>query len=280
MASCLSSGKKAKRESTMGPNWLELPKELTTNILQRLGVAEIVTSASQVCSLWWNICKDPLMWRTIDMSEDSNHPNYKFEMICRNAIDRSCGHLEDISIGRFATNDLLKYIADRTNRLRCFQLQKCMAISDKGLIEVAKKLSQLEEFDISYTNLTKDSLKAIGRCCPNLKALKFKPYGVLYDADADADAFAIAETMPKLRHLQFVQNRFSNEGLDAILDGCPLLEYLDLGFCHNKTYLTSKKIISMRPGFHFTSRIMITDGCMIIGFTEVNEENISQFIDV
>lgn len=113
MASCLRSGKKAKRESATGPNWLELPKELTTIILQKLNTIEIVTSASPVCSLWWNICKDPLMWRTIDMIEDSDHPNHKLEKICRYAIDRSCGHLEDISIGNFATNDLLKYIADR-----------------------------------------------------------------------------------------------------------------------------------------------------------------------
>ncbi|GAU22400.1 hypothetical protein TSUD_122860 [Trifolium subterraneum] len=50
------------------PNWLELPTDITTNILQRLSTIDIVTSACQVCPLWWNICKDPLMWRTVDMT--------------------------------------------------------------------------------------------------------------------------------------------------------------------------------------------------------------------
>ncbi|XP_057432138.1 F-box protein SKIP19 [Lotus japonicus] len=111
MASCLRLGKNDMGESTIEPNWLELPRELTTNILQRLGVVEIVTSACRVCSLWWDICKDPFMWRTIDMNY-YNYQIYKLENWCRYAIDRSCGHLEDISIKYFDTDDFLNYIAD------------------------------------------------------------------------------------------------------------------------------------------------------------------------
>jgi len=46
---------------------LNFQKDITMNILQRLDTLEIVTSASVVCPLWWNICKDPLIWRTIDL---------------------------------------------------------------------------------------------------------------------------------------------------------------------------------------------------------------------
>jgi hypothetical protein len=97
------------------PNWLELPRDITTNILQRLNSFEIVTSACQVCPLWWNICKDPLMWRTIDMTRRSRSRYYADEnlvKICRIAIDRSCGQLENIDIQDFGTDDLLAYIAD------------------------------------------------------------------------------------------------------------------------------------------------------------------------
>jgi hypothetical protein len=104
------------------PNWLELPRDITSNILQRLCSFDIVTSACQVCPLWWNICKDPLMWRTIDMIQthmprDSRSRYYAIAdenlvKICRFAIDRSCCQLENIDIADFGTDDLLAYIAD------------------------------------------------------------------------------------------------------------------------------------------------------------------------
>jgi hypothetical protein len=106
-------GENKKEESTMGPNWLELPRDITTNILQRLGTIEIVTSACQVCPLWWNICKDPLMWRTIYMRDNDRYPYNTMDLveICRYAVERSCGHLEDIEIVSFCTDDLLQTIA-------------------------------------------------------------------------------------------------------------------------------------------------------------------------
>ncbi|RHN68162.1 putative F-box domain-containing protein [Medicago truncatula] len=78
----LSCTKKAKGESTTKPNWLELPIDLMKNILQRLDTVEIVTSARNVCSLWRNICKDPLMWRTIHMICRFNFSSSCMEKIC------------------------------------------------------------------------------------------------------------------------------------------------------------------------------------------------------
>jgi hypothetical protein len=101
--------------TTDQPNWLELPRDITANILQRLTTIEIVTSACQVCPLWWNICKDPLMWRTVHMTKlrhsSYNHGN-NLVKICHYAVARSCGQLEDIEIEYFGTDDLLAFIAD------------------------------------------------------------------------------------------------------------------------------------------------------------------------
>ncbi|MCI22307.1 F-box protein SKIP19, partial [Trifolium medium] len=97
--------KEQKKENTIGPNWLELPRDITENILQRLNTIEIVTSVCRVCPLWWNICKDPLMWRTIHMSNNgtSAYADADLVKICRYAIERSCGQLEDIEIVSFCT---------------------------------------------------------------------------------------------------------------------------------------------------------------------------------
>ncbi|MCI29699.1 F-box protein SKIP19, partial [Trifolium medium] len=100
-------------ESTMGPNWLEIPIDITRNILQRLDIINIVTSVCLVCPLWWNICKHPSMWRTIQMSnnETSRYSDEDLVKICRYAVERSCGQLEYIEIVSFCTDDLLQYIA-------------------------------------------------------------------------------------------------------------------------------------------------------------------------
>ncbi|KEH22429.1 putative F-box/LRR-repeat protein 23 [Medicago truncatula] len=179
MASCSSQTmkKKAKREISEGPNWLDLPRDITQNILQRLNAVEIVTSASLVCALWWNICKEPLMWRTIHMGYNDRCP---------------CNNMDLFS-------------------------------------EVANKFPLLEELDISFSNISKDSLEFIGRFCPLLKSLKFSRS--FFRSIKWNDALAIAKTMPKLRYLSMIGNTLTNDELLVILDRCPLLEYLDLRIC-------------------------------------------------
>lgn len=92
----------------------------------------------------------------------------------------------------------------------------------------------LEHLEILVFSFDVDTLKTVGRCCPLLKSLKlveeqsWKEHMV-----SNEEALAIAETMPKLRHLQIIGNGLTNIGLQAILDGCPDLESLDLRQCFN-----------------------------------------------
>ncbi|RDX96656.1 F-box protein SKIP19, partial [Mucuna pruriens] len=238
-------------------NWLDLPRDVVCTIFLKLGATEILTRAERVCSVWRSISKDPLLWRTIDMRYSGN-TDFQLGIMCRRAIDYSSGHLLHINIENFGTDDLLHYITDSLfanvmpdllvaslcntspPALSChFPVQVIYNsyvwhISDEGLCEVAKKLPQLEELDISISNLTKDPLEAIGRCCPHLKSLKFNMEGYRRPhIECDEEAFAIAETMPELRHLQLFGNKLTNDGLLAILDGCPHLESLDLRQCFN-----------------------------------------------
>jgi F-box/leucine-rich repeat protein 2/20 len=98
------------------------------------------------------------------------------------------------------------------------------------------RLPLLEELDISYNKkLSKDSIDVVGRCCPLLKSLKYAKCYYHYDDDEYIDrndeAFAIAETMPGLHHLSISGTVLDYNGVLAILDGCPLLESLDLSRC-------------------------------------------------
>ncbi|XP_058768657.1 F-box protein SKIP19-like [Vicia villosa] len=229
-------------EFTTKPNWLELPRDIAINILQRLPTLEIVTSASVVCPLWWNIFKDPFMWSTIDMltgitidaiTELTQRVSYfgylsKLEKICRYAVDRSRGHLKNLYILKFATDDLLSTIAKSESNLRCIRLKECYEISNEAFCEVVKKQPFLEELDIYHCyDLGRSFFEYIGQCCPHMKSLKFFPCEK-GDDKCDNVAFAIGKTMTELCHLMIFHNELSNDGLLAIIDGCPLLESLDL----------------------------------------------------
>ncbi|GMI70153.1 SKP1/ASK-Interacting protein 19 [Hibiscus trionum] len=213
-------------------NWLELPPDVTASILFRLGAIEILNSAQNVCSQWRNVCKDPSMWRSIDMrnSGDLHHMDYDLETMCLLAVDRSCGHLLDINIEYFGTDELLFYISERSVHLKRLRLFSCFYISDEGLSKSALKLPFLEELEIFIGPISKQAVETIGRSCPLLKSFKYnlrRCKGYV----CDDEALAIAQNMPELRHLQLLGNGLTNEGLQAILDGCPHLEYLDLRQC-------------------------------------------------
>ncbi|KAJ1410350.1 Leucine-rich repeat domain superfamily [Sesbania bispinosa] len=67
-----------------------------------------------------------------------------------------------------------------------------------------------------------------------LKVFKFNVKGNKgIEFERDDEAFVIAKTMSQLRHLQLWGNMLTNNGLLAILDGCPHLESLDLRACFN-----------------------------------------------
>lgn len=93
-------------------NWLELPRDITAAILLRVGTVEILNNVQWVCSQWRSICKDPSLWRTIDMRNGGDLCEGHLEVMCREAVDRSCGGLVDISIEGFGTDELLRHIPD------------------------------------------------------------------------------------------------------------------------------------------------------------------------
>ena len=104
--------------------------------------------------------------------------------------------------------------------------------------EATAKLPLLEELGITLFLLPKESLEDVGRCCPLLKSFKWNQrwYATgLSQTECDEEAVAIAKNMPELHHLQLIGNQLTNDGLQAILDGCPHLESLDLRRCFNVT---------------------------------------------
>lgn len=123
----------------------------------------------------------------------------------------------------------------RSSNHRKLKLVSCHYVLDDGLSEAASKWPLLEVLEISFCNrIAEDALRTIGRCCPHLRSLKYNNVGYRWPCVMDDDqAFAIAENMHGLRELELSGNKLTNNGLIAILNGCPNIESLDLRQCYN-----------------------------------------------
>ena len=84
-------------------------------------------------------------------------------------------------------------------------------------------------------SLSVEEFESIGMSCPVLKSFTYIDYWLtdypIVGRFGTDHAIAIGETMPNLHHLGLWGQPMTNQGLEAILDGCPHLESLDLRRC-------------------------------------------------
>ena len=91
----------------------------------------------------------------------------------------------------------------------------------------------METLHLFYTSIYPEDIEVIGRNCPHLKSFKMKTEFRQSHIECDADALAVANSMPDLRHLQLFGSKMTDDGLREILHSCPHLESLDLRRCFN-----------------------------------------------
>lgn len=229
-----TSASESSSATTEFRNWLEIPDELMRIIFRRLEAAEILNSAMKVCTSWQRICKDPAMWKVIVMhkSFDNWDKNYDHNTVIKQAVDLSCGELIDISIKGFCTDDLLHHIVLCSSKLNRVCLWNCYHMTGSGLSRAVKGAPQLENLRLFNTPINAKDIEAIGRNCPQLKSFMMAKRftngsGGLF-LKCDDHALAIANNMPELRHLVLIDGEMTNDGLEAILIGCPHLLSLDV----------------------------------------------------
>ncbi|KAJ9565694.1 hypothetical protein OSB04_001660 [Centaurea solstitialis] len=217
-------------------HWLQMPDEIMGGmILRRLGAIDILMNAQKVCRDWRRICKDPAMWKMIDMDYYSSfwYKKKDLEKLCKQAVHRSCGELIDIRLNYFVTDDLLKFISGCSSKLNCLCLTRCHGVTGFGLSNALKRLPHLETLELSYIRICAEDIEVIGHNCPQLKSFTMDKLFPDDHAHAHAHAHAIANSMPALLHLKLGCSKMhTDDGIRAILNGCPHLESLDLRGCY------------------------------------------------
>ncbi|KAM0023986.1 putative F-box domain, leucine-rich repeat domain superfamily, F-box-like domain superfamily [Helianthus debilis subsp. tardiflorus] len=212
-------------------NLLELPSDLTVNILQRIGVVDVLENAQKVCTAWREICKDPAMWTVVSMVCFSGQSRTTCQEKCKHVVDRSQGQLVDLTMVNFCNDELLQYVAERSSQLRRLEI---VCYFGQTLSEALKKLSLLEELILVKIKMSQKDIEALGCNCPLLKTLVLNEEAFGFsDDEEDVVAVAIGKNLLNLTHLELIGNSMTNVGLQAILDGCCHLESLDLRWCFN-----------------------------------------------
>ncbi|XP_047942036.1 putative F-box/LRR-repeat protein 9 isoform X2 [Salvia hispanica] len=154
------------------PSCIDLPRDVTAEILQRLGAEGMLTSAQKVCTTWWKVCKDPALWRVIDFSNPRQGIfNDEYNVMCRRAVDRSQGQLVDLTIQYFGDDALLDYIVHRSPNLKRIKLGTCFFISGYCARRMVAKLPHLKELHLTLRpGLGACDIEVIGKSCPMLKS--------------------------------------------------------------------------------------------------------------
>ncbi|KAJ3674392.1 hypothetical protein LUZ60_005008 [Juncus effusus] len=219
-------------------NWAEINRDVLVEIFRLVGVIGVFKNAGPVCRSWRKATKDePELWRRIDLTNHGfGQKDYEFLIaLAKLAIDRSGGEVEEFWIQDFGDDDLLQYLCDKTTVLKSLRLISCKQVHDMAILETVKNQPLLEEIEISLQSSCPNLPEVIGNLLPNLK--KFRMNGIyassVFFENDETEAFGIANSMHELRHLQLIGNRVTNDGLKAILEGCPNLETLDIRQCKN-----------------------------------------------
>ncbi|CAL5007809.1 unnamed protein product [Urochloa decumbens] len=215
----MSSFHRGHRRELATGGWAALPHDLLVDVFLELGPREIMLGAEITCRAWRRAAlEEPSLWRRVG----------------RDVIDEHGAALAP-------PMDYYDY-DDRSN--------------DVLLVEALKKLTLLEDLQIyfHYTLLSdQNTLQSVCQACPQLKKLVMI-YASSIELELDEDDYkkelvdGPIRVMRNLHTLELDNVDLSCEGINAILDSCPLLQtltihgYFDKREMHNQLRMKCARV--------------------------------------
>ncbi|KAL3643694.1 hypothetical protein CASFOL_014509 [Castilleja foliolosa] len=201
------------------PPWINLPRDLTANILRRLGQVEILQTARKVCTTWRSVCSEPSMWRVIDLEYCS------FEVVLRFSSHNLLGHEYFLEFEKSWSQELsgLRYEDRERARRENEDLERDRF--HNPLCRRAVDLSQGELIDINIDYFGTDGLlyyiSERAKISSHLKRLRLKCCNFI-------DFIALTASVkkfPDLEELHLEYMAFVNlKDIEAISISCPKLK--------------------------------------------------------
>lgn len=247
-------------------NWSDLTTVLLTNIFKKLPLEYLFTILPFISKSWYEASKDPSLYSTFDLepyfdksgngSGDSvkwwsDEFERKIDLMVRKVATLGGSGLKLVRV-RHCSDWGLDFIAEKSPNVEILSIESSQHVTDATLGTISLACPNLRELDISKCyEISYKSLENIGKNCPNLAILKrnfmnwldpSQHTGTVPDEylcscpqDGDREAFAIAQFMPKLNHLELRFSKLTASGLLKISERCQNLETLDLFGCANLT---------------------------------------------
>ncbi|KAJ1268327.1 hypothetical protein BS78_07G126400 [Paspalum vaginatum] len=227
-------------ETSACRDWSELPLDALASIFGKLGGIEILMGTGLVCRSWLQAAKVPELWRCVYMARHKVVDELDGDALCamaRVAVDRAAGQLQVFQGKGFVTDELLKYIGERSPDLKGLVLVSCDGVSNNGFTELVTRCRLLLDLHLVFCDNVggRDVYEATGKACAQLKRFRLRKgwsWSLSSTHPSAGEALGVA-AMHELRSLSLLNTGVTNDELASILDGCPHLELLDLTDCFN-----------------------------------------------
>ncbi|XP_074579461.1 F-box protein At1g47056-like [Curcuma longa] len=160
----------------------------------------------------------------------------------------SCADLEILHLVKTpeCTDAGLAAIAERCRLLRKIHIDgwKTNRIGDEGLIVVARQCPNLQELVLIGVNPTARSMGLIASDCPKLERLAL----CSSETFGDPEIICIASKCMALRKLCIKGCPVSDQGMEALAEGCPKLVKVKVKKCHGVTSRCADWLMQCRDG--------------------------------
>ncbi|XBH73917.1 F-box protein SKIP19-like [Aegilops tauschii subsp. strangulata] len=181
-------------------DWSLLPLDVLSSIFIRLGAVDVLTGAGLVCRSWLQAAKLPDVWRVVEIDDHGIlHPRNLVAQhtMAKAAVERSDGQLRVFAGKHFVTDDLIKYIVERSPSLTTLRLVSYSHVFSQQVASAIKEspLLELRSLELGDIDITVGELTAVLEYCPALEVLR------LHNCLDIDDTHTLQAKFPRIKNL-------------------------------------------------------------------------------
>ncbi|XP_053387495.1 uncharacterized protein LOC123542197 [Mercenaria mercenaria] len=206
-----------------------LPITVLVHIFKNLNVFELLRRASPVCKYWYNLCRDPDLWRSICLVNQHRLSDTDLEKV----LWFSDYRVRNINLTdcRFLTNKGVKFLVMRCPQIEVLRVMRCFDLTDvafEGLYSLGLCSNLRALYMDGCCRITDNTVLEVSEACPQLRTLHLNQCTRI----SDSSIIRIAQNCPHLTNLQLDHcSQVTDEAMSEIVMGCPDMMYLNLMCC-------------------------------------------------